>query len=199
MINIGVTQRQIVLNGSDIYDALEMILFTYFTKLNINLVPIPSYFGLSDPDIKFDAWLKHHNITGFLLSGGGDPYIVDYRYCLEDKVLEKAKAEHLPVFAICRGLERVIIHEGGLLITCENHVNKTVDLSGEIKGSVQCFHELTISRLPDQFRVTSFSKDKLIESVAHKTLPWEGCMWHPERSMDRNVDFDRRLLKLFHA
>jgi putative glutamine amidotransferase len=73
-----------------------------------------------------------------------------------------------------------------------------VNVSGEIEGSFQCFHELTISELPDQFRVTSLSRDKLIESVAHNILPWEGCMWHPERSLERNIDFDRRLSKLFN-
>ena len=198
MIHVGVTQRQIVLNSIDTYDALEMILFAYFIKLNISLVPIPNYFGLSKPEVEFESWLKNNNIKGFLMSGGGDPFTVDNRYNIEDKVLEIAKAEILPVFAICRGLERIILHEGGSLVKCQNHINKIVNVSGEIEGNFQCFHELTISELPEQFRVTSLSKDNLIESVAHNTLPWEGCMWHPERSLERNFDFERRLSKLFN-
>ncbi len=199
MINIGVTQRHVVLNSNDIYDALEITLSSYFIQINISIVPIPSYFGSSNNDIEFDSWLENHEIKGFLLSGGGDPFKVDTRYCLEDKVLSKAKLERFPVFSICRGLERIVIHEGGQLINCLNHINKTIDLSGDINGSVKCFHNLTISKLPDQFRITSFSNDNLIESVAHKNLPWEGCMWHPERSVTRNMDLDARLIKLFHG
>ena len=41
------------------------------------------------------------------------------------------------------------------------------------------------------------SKDGEIESIVHKSLPWKGIMWHPEREEEFNkldIKYIRELL-----
>ena len=197
MIKIGVTQRQIILNDYDVYDAIETKLFEYFQRIGLHLVPIPNYFGQLGKNVEFKDWLKENNVKNFLFSGGGDPLILDARYNLEQQILDFSKLELLPIFGICRGLERMVINEGGTLKIANGHINSKTLLSGEIQGQFNCFHNLKIDKLPKNFRVTSISHDKTIEAIAHVLYPWEACMWHPERTFETNLGFENRLLDFF--
>jgi anthranilate/para-aminobenzoate synthase component II len=197
MKKIGVTQRIITLNESDTYDALENNLFKYFRKLGFELVPIPNFYGLLEDDQELYDWLDENKIKRFLLSGGGDPHKLDERYYLEKRILDFSKTTLLPVFGICRGLERMLLHEGGELIEIRGHVNKEIEFSGEVSGKFKCFHDLSISKLPKMFQILSVSPDKYIEAIKHSTFAWEACMWHPERSVETNVSFEHRLKEFF--
>ena len=42
-----------------------------------------------------------------------------------------------------------------------------------------------------EFIPLAYSDDGEIEAIRHKTLPWEGWMWHPER----NAPFAKEDLK----
>jgi N5-(cytidine 5'-diphosphoramidyl)-L-glutamine hydrolase len=198
MIKIGVTQRLITLNKSDIYDALENSLMNYFRELGFELIPIPNFYGLSVEDHDLHDWLEINKIKKLLLSGGGDPSKLDERYRLEDKLMSYSKLKFLPLFGICRGLERLIMFEGGTLKKVGGHINASTTLTGEIQGVFKCFHNLSVDKLPDEFRITAVATDDTVESVVHKSYPWEGCMWHPERTILRNPSFEKRLQDFFH-
>ena len=197
MKKIGVTQRIITLNESNTYDALENNLFKYFRLLGFELVPIPNFYGLLVEDQELHNWIVENKIQKFLLSGGGDPAKKDERYHLESKILSYSKSNSFPVFGICRGLERLIMFEGGTLKRIDGHINSMTTLTGEIQGMFKCFHNLSIDRLPDAFQITAVATDETIESVVHKSYPWEGCMWHPERTTLGNPDFEKRLQDFF--
>jgi gamma-glutamyl-gamma-aminobutyrate hydrolase PuuD len=199
MIKIGVTQRLITLNESEIYDALENSLLNYFRELGFELIPIPNFYGLLVEDQELHNWLVENEIQKFLLSGGGDPAKKDERYHLESKILSYSKSNSFPVFGICRGLERLIMFEGGTLKRIEGHINSMTTLTGEIQGMFKCFHNLSIDKLPEEFRITAVASDKTVESIAHKSYPWEGCMWHPERTNLRNSEFEERLKGFFSS
>jgi len=197
MKKIGTTQRLIKLNESDTYDALDNNLFKYFRKLDFELIPIPNFYGLLNEDQELHDWIDQNKIEKFLLSGGGDPYKLDERFYLEKRILDYSKTNLLPVFGICRGLERMILHEGGELTEISGHVNQEIDFMGEISGKFKCFHELSISKLPKMFQILSESPDKSIEAIKHRTFAWEACMWHPERSFETNFNLEHRIKVFF--
>ena len=36
---------------------------------------------------------------------------------------------------------------------------------------------------PSKFKILVKAKDGVMEAIAHKELPWEAWMWHPEREI----------------
>ena len=56
---------------------------------------------------------------------------------------------------------------------------------------VNSFHNwgLNAEDLAEDMIADRFSGDGTIEAASHKTLPWRGIMWHPERTFD-GVDLD---------
>jgi len=60
-------------------------------------------------------------------------------------------------------------------------VNKVEDVIS-LPDWVNSYHNLSIESCPDSFEVMAEAlKDGVIEAIRHKTLAWEGWMWHPER------------------
>ena len=49
--------------------------------------------------------------------------------------------------------------------------------------SVNSYHYQSLVSCPDGFEVLATSEDGSLEAMAHKELPWEGWMWHPEREI----------------
>ena len=39
--------------------------------------------------------------------------------------------------------------------------------------------------------------DGFIEAISHKSLPWEGWMWHPERNLKYKKYFQQKIKKIF--
>ena len=48
-----------------------------------------------------------------------------------------------------------------------------------------------------QFKVIAHSLDGEIEAIKHKSLPWEGWMWHPEREEKFLKEDINRIKNLF--
>ena len=54
------------------------------------------------------------------------------------------------------------------------------------------FHNEALVRCPSAFSTLAKTEDGCIESISHKNLSWEACMWHPEReSVFFKSDIDR--------
>lgn len=152
---------------------------------------------------------------GVLLPGGAD---VDPRryggsrrglstYTAEDiqdvfdlAVARHAVAEHIPLFAICRGMQVLNIALGGDLIqdlaeTCVPHRDgyhkvsltpgsRTAKVMGGDEVVVSSYHHQAIRRLGAGLTVTGRAIDDVVEAVEHDTAPVLAVQWHPEDNAD---------------
>ena len=71
-------------------------------------------------------------------------------------------------------------------------------LTGEIRGTVNSYHNFCISDCPDGYRIIARSEENSIEAIKHLELPWEGWMWHPEREFEFSEQDMKRLQSLFN-
>lgn len=193
---VGITQRaEIHADRREVRDALEARLASVVWDVGALPLPLPN--GLEDVESYLDALDPH----AFILSGGGDIGTPAARARVEDAVLARARARHIPVLGICRGMQAMLAHCGGRLIRLEGHVGgrHRVRGPGHSFDSVNSYHEWGIidEGLPDEFRVEARADDGSIEAVTHVSLPWTGVMWHPERedaTDDAQLELVRRAI-----
>lgn len=137
----------------------------------------------------------------------GDGKFNEERDEFEMHVFETALNFHLPVLAICRGLQLVNVALGGDLIQDleetgkKNHrrINDVDDehtitiadnsllqqIIGNTAATINGAHHQAIDKLSDELMITATSPDGVIEAVEWKDKtdePWLLCVqWHPER------------------
>ena len=99
-----------------------------------------------------------------------------------EKIKSHAKINlSLKVLGICRGMQMISSFCGGTLKAVDGHLAKRHEINDISSRKVNSYHTFAIDNLPECFKVIYRSNDNSIESISHKTLPWHGCMWHPER------------------
>lgn len=86
---------------------------------------------------------------------------------------------------------------GAELKSVTGHVKSRHRLSGEITGEVNSYHAFSLASCPEGFKVLARSEDGEIEAIRHRSLPWEGWMWHPEREIELSETDVQRLKALF--
>ena len=201
-MKIGITQRvELIKSYNERRDCLDQNWFSFFEKLNINVIPIPN--SLRSPI----SFVKNNDIKGFILSGGNDLSFfpnanntAPERDRTEILILDYSKEKGLPVLGVCRGLQIINFFLNGNQKKSNNHVGveqKVVALSEKKIFSdydkVKCYHNyvIPIEDLSDDLEAILISNDKCIEAFQHKQLPWIGIMWHPERETPiRELDIE---------
>ncbi len=174
-------------------DALDQELISFLLVAGFLPVPIPNVLhkvmpnGHHEYEI-LDEWLSQVKPSALILSGGNDIGESSLRDSTEERMLEYAKRQRLPVLGICRGMQMIAHLAGAKLRRVEGHVRTTHQIAGEFKAEVNSFHTFSIDDCPQGYRVLAISEDGEIEAIRHRSLPWEGWMWHPER----NKHFDSR-------
>ena len=178
-----------------------------------------------------EVWDLVEDCDGIVLTGGvdmhprfyenerlefpnGDGKFNEERDEFEMHVFETALNFHLPVLAICRGLQLVNVALGGDLTQdleesgkknhrrmndvddehsisiSENSLLK--DVVGNSSGIINGAHHQAIGKLSDELIATATSPDGVIEAVEWKDKtdePWLLCVqWHPERMKDRETN-----------
>lgn len=128
-------------------------------------------------------YCEQWEIDRLILSGGEDVGVSALRDQTELRLLEWAEARDLPVLGICRGMQLIAHRAGAGLIPVAAHVATTHALSGDWTGVVNSFHRLVPAACPKDYRVMARAEDGSIEAIAHRSLRWEGWMWHPERCL----------------
>jgi len=190
-----ITQRHDQVDGRDEWrDSLD-IRWSYFSK-SLGVLPILMPNGIE----KIDLYLNELQPDFITLSGGnniGSPVIRDE---VEIEILNYAQKKLTPVVGVCRGMQFLNYYFGGSLEPCENHVNSYHTLQGKWAkkrciDEVNSFHDFAITNLSlaKEFEVLAWSNDECIEAFKHKSLPWLGIMWHPERE----VPFKTNDIELF--
>lgn len=198
MRKVAVSQRvDDVPDRGERRDALDQRLTLWLMEVKCIPIPVPNLiiFGrnrLSD----FKNWIEASGVDGVVLSGGNDISSCPERDATETALLDYARERTLPLLGICRGMQMMAVAAGAELMHVEGHVRVDHNLTGEIMGKANSYHNHSIKTCPDGYRVIAKSEDGGIEAIANNKLPWEGWMWHPEREerfMERDVVRGRKL------
>lgn len=192
---IGLTQRvSIVESYGERRDCLDQAWTVLLARAGYLPVPIPN--RTSDMASFVDAL----GLQGLVLTGGNDleglagaENIAPERDALEHTLLDLAAVRKIPVLAVCRGLQMLIVHYGGMLqqVQVQGHVahdHAIVVATGAPDVLAECeavnsFHNF--GAWPDdvgtELEVLATASDGSVEAARHSSLPQFGIMWHPER------------------
>jgi len=163
---------------NEIRDSLDQRITTFLLTAGFIPIPVPNRLW---NQTSFDDWLSAVRPKALVLSGGNDIGQFATRDLTERLLLNYAQNHQLPTLGICRGMQMMAYWAGMSLRLVEGHVGVRHFLSGEITGEANSYHHYSLRECPDSFRVLAQSEDGEIEAIAHKSLPWQGWMWHPER------------------
>lgn len=180
-------------------DALDQRLIQWLAEAGYLPVPVPNALNTTGEHDRspLKNWLPRVKPDALLLSGGNDIGEQQERDSTERCLLAYAKDRAMPVLGICRGMQMMGMWAGTVLKPVHGHVRTRHVLHGEIAGEVNSFHNFSLANCPADYVITAYSEDEEIEAIRHKTLPWEGWMWHPEREAKYSSIDTQRLRALF--
>ena len=185
------------------------------------------------PPVPTNPELMLEPLDGLVLIGGGDIepslyngishptiYNVDpQRDTFELALIEVALKQQLPLLGICRGLEIMVVAEGGDLIPHvperygESVIHRSTEpepaqhrvqilptsqlakVMGTTEATVVSIHHQATQTVPPGWRVVAWADDGLIEAIEHEQHPFAlAVQWHPELSLN-----DPAHLRLFQT
>lgn len=183
-------------------DALDQRLTAFLLEAGFIPVPVPNGLLKSLPGSRYhnkalDKWLTALNPHAFVLSGGNDIGQHHERDLTEGRLLDYASQHHKPLLGICHGMQMMAHWAGAGLHPVQGHVGTRHLVTGTITGKVNSFHHFSLANCPLEFEILAKSEDDEIEAIRHRSMPWEGWMWHPEREEKFAATDLHRIQELF--
>jgi len=198
MTIVAISQRvDLITDRHERRDSLDQNLGLWLLANNYLPVQIPNILNISGNSALLDSWLTSIRPAALILSGGNDLGEYPDRDKTENELMEWASLNKKPVLGICRGMQSMGVWSGSALKPVSGHVRTHHPISGELNRVVNSFHNFSLDQCPRDFEVLALSEDGEIEAIRHKTLPWEGWMWHPERENEFDDIDNIRLRALF--
>ncbi len=191
MKKILITQR-IIENDAyhEIRDCLDVKWAAFLGVADLLPIPLPSHYDLR-------IYFQELNIAGIIFSGGNDlsqysgKGIDKTRDFLEERLIEYALQENIPVLGICRGMQLIGNFFGLTLEKVEGHAGKRHGIQVNEKSKyyvslkdlqqVNSYHNYGFKETGDVFIPSVVSDDGIIEAMEHNRLKIFLQMWHPER------------------
>lgn len=191
-MRIAITQRvERVASYGERRDCLDQQWAVFMESLDLLALPVPNH--LHSPA----RWLEALEVDGLLLTGGNDlaglpgaSNMAPERDQTEMALLTAASERQMPVLGVCRGMQVINQWLGGTLEPVTGHTAVRHPLNGrpteplfEAFRDVNSFHDwgITPGGLAETLEAQLYSDDGCVEAFIHKSLPWAGIMWHPER------------------
>ena len=164
-------------------------------------IPIPTNLSLLSKKLALRSHLfalfERLEPCGVLLPGGSNIGDCPERDEFELALLDLAEENKLPLLGICRGMQLMGFRAGSKMKPVNNHIQSRHKLIGRINEVVNSFHELALKDCPIGYDVLASSTDGTIEAIKHKSLPWQGWMWHPEREKSFKSSDIKRIKAMF--
>ena len=201
---VGVSQRVDTVDGRIEYrDALDQQLVKWVANAGFLPVPIPNTLVTPTDTSVLDDWLQTQQPIALVLSGGNNIGDFPQRDCTEHYLLSWAESNEIPLLGICRGMQMMATWAGAELKPAKGHVRTQHQLllsnsNSQWPRSVNSYHNWSLLNCPEKFEVAAKAEDGNIEAICHKTLPWEGWMWHPEREQPFDSADTMRVKRLFN-
>ncbi|TNE70949.1 aminodeoxychorismate/anthranilate synthase component II [bacterium] len=160
--------------------------FTY-NLVHLIAMETPDYKIIRNDDLSV-AEIKELNASKILLSPG--PGRPEDAGVTEDVIRELGKTT--PILGVCLGHQAIgdvfgakVVHAPSLMHGKTSqvfHDGKSIYTGVPTEFTATRYHSLVIApeTVPDELVVTSWTSDKVIMGVRHKTLPIEGMQFHPE-------------------
>lgn len=179
---VAISQRiDFALHHGECRDSLDQNLVRFLLTCGFVPFPVPNCMQNKEENRYFDSLLARMQPNAIILSGGNNIGELASRDETELALMNYAEQRSLPLLGICRGMQLMAFKAGIRSVATTGHVATRHEVHGEITGYVNSFHNFSIINCPDKYIVLCESDDGVIEAIKHKTLPWEGWMWHPER------------------
>jgi len=189
-IKIAVVAQQNQAKYDEIHTSLDNAWFELLAELDCSIHILPNHLYSSK------KLLETVKPNGIILTGGGEfsfDFDTDPRSQLEAFIL--SKYTHLPILAVCRGMQAMHLLAGGELKKVNGHVAKHYPVTFADKVTSQnSYHNLGFDHCTDDYITLSSAEDGVIKAMQHKKYQWLGIMWHPERSNNDHT-FNINLMK----
>lgn len=202
MRRIGLTQR---VDECPERDERRESLDQAWTRLMVELECLPVPLPNQLPDAL--TAIGELRLEAIILTGGNDLGAVTGtsagvpdRDRFERDLLEVCGCRRLPVFAVCRGMQMLVVHHGGRVGRLTGHVGvrhsiRTMDPGAMClrdREEVNSFHQFGVlpSGVGPHLTAIAMGPGRSVEAVAHEELPQWGIMWHPERAPHEKRDRD---------
>lgn len=144
------------------------------------------------------------NLKGIILSGGPASVLGKDSPRLSEENLNFIKEKRIPVLGLCYGFHLIAKNFGGEIHKAKHReyghtliqVGKKSVLYSGIKKEIKVWmsHGDSIHKLPENFEITSKSKNGIISSYENKKLGLYGLQYHPEV---HHTDFGKEILNNF--
>lgn len=188
-----------------------------FEDLNILLFPVASLTDLEKVATMCDGLL----LTGRKIDVNPklygeipvkETFLSDY-YKLEDELdfslIRAFNRLNKPILGICAGIQVINVCFGGSLYQniCNHSTKDDLNIHsiqiaknsflekcyGSDSIEVNSFHHQAIKDVAENFKVTAFSEDGIVEAIEYKNIL--GVQWHPEQMKD--IKFFRKFIELY--
>ena len=171
---------------SEFRDALDQRLYDFLLDAGFLPYPVPNALKFSKTDF-ITEWLENVVPNAIVLSGGNNIGEFESRDSVEHSLIEYAVSKKIPLLGICRGMQFLGSFFGATLDKITGHAGTRHGLIQPKTGNhnfpkiVNSYHDFYLRDLPESIEIIATDREGICEAICHKSLPFEGWMWHPER------------------
>jgi len=193
---VAVSQRiDYIESRSEFRDALDQRVCDLLLDAGFMPYPVPNTLKFSKIDFIIE-WLTNIAPNAIVLSGGNNIGEFESRDTVEHSLIEYAVSKKIPLLGICRGMQFLGSFFGASLDKIIGHAGSRHELFQSKAGNhnfpkiVNSYHDFYLRDLPESLEIIATDTEGICEAICHKSLPFEGWMWHPEREKPySSIDF----------